>query len=198
MEDLDKLPKDQLHLLARLGEMLLEWNTAEDWLQGLLLNEMGRSDKMQVLTTHMSNVAVTDALRTLAADFSTPEMAPHLTHAAELFDRLREYRNFYAHASIVQWPDTKGARIYLHQATARGRFSLSQTFVRGQEIEELIEQCMALSRYASAITGWYPMRGDPDYSQSLSSLEKPPLPDRLQKPRLFPQAPKPPPHSSQA
>ena len=79
--------------------MLLAWHSAESWMHGLLTWQLGRGDKMQALTAHIGNVALTDALRTMAADFSTDVIRPHLIHAAEYLDRLREYRNYYAHSS---------------------------------------------------------------------------------------------------
>jgi hypothetical protein len=198
MIDLSKAPEREIHFLARLGEMLLAWNSVEGWMRGILSWQLGRGDKMQALTAHMSNVALTETLRTFAADFSNDVVGPHIAHACEYFDRLREYRNYYAHSALLMWPDNVEARAYLHQATAKGRFALHQTFIRIGDVEALIARCQTLHAYASALVTIGPDGVARAPEQQPTLLEKPPLPDRLKKPRLLPRAQVPPPQSSEA
>jgi hypothetical protein len=207
MLDLPHTPENELHFLARLGEMLLAWNSVESWMAGLLTWQIGGGSKMNALTAHIGNVTLTDILRTFAADFSNDIVRPHLVHAAEYFDRLREYRNYYAHGSQMLWPQRGEALAYLHQATAKGRFALHQTFIAKRHLEFVIAHCETLHDYCSALVTidddgivHPPPRMDrfPEPAAVPPSLlEKPPLPDRLKKPRQFPQEPSHPPQSSE-
>uniref|UniRef100_UPI0035CCA6D0 hypothetical protein n=1 Tax=uncultured Sphingomonas sp. TaxID=158754 RepID=UPI0035CCA6D0 len=181
---------------VNIAGRLTAWNSVESWMHGLLSWQLGRGDKMQALTAHMGNVALTDIIRTIAADFSTDIIRPHLIHAAEYFDRLRAYRNYYAHSSLLMWPENSEARAYLHQATAKGRFALHQTFIRIGDVERLIQHCQTLHEYASALVTIDEQGIVHPPMQQPSLLQKPLLPDNLQKPRLLPRQPKPPPQSS--
>jgi hypothetical protein len=93
-------PAEYEPLLAEMGRIVFNFNSLERVTHRivLMLATRGSEDRsVQILITHLNNVPATDALRSLAIDAYDGAVQEHALHLAELFDRLREYRNFYVH-----------------------------------------------------------------------------------------------------
>ncbi|MBZ9861456.1 hypothetical protein [Mesorhizobium sp. CA12] len=176
-------------LLVRLGLLVVKWNRLEANAQLMLYGLGGGGETIEALTANMGTVALTDGLRTLGAEFA-PEMAKeHITHYLDLFDRIRAYRNHYVHGvRIMELRDEKPVGLS-QSVSAKSRLVFHQTTITEDDLQETINHINAANVYGTDITATIWMGGKPDKSllaaRGASFLQKPPLPDKLQKPRLF-------------
>jgi len=194
----DSEAANQLH--AAVGEMVLAWNGAEMTLT-FILNTLCRelsgppsADSMfipGILTAHMGNVALANALRTISAEFAEPVLQEHLNHFIEITDRIREYRNYYVHGiSDLSVSETDGVVGHLQSDQARGRIVRNLEFVTIPKLRKTTENCLVAKQYGTRILNHIFTRKEhislnPVPLPPLTSQDKPPLPDRLLKPRLF-------------
>ena len=136
----------------------------------------------------MGNVALVEALETLARELAPQELTDHLLHAKKLFETLREFRNYYMHsASRIGLLDDGKLGVVLEQLTSRRRVSFHKEGMNEQQLAELLDRIHAAANYVRLIWGRLVSIAyrDPAPDPPLSSREMPPLPDRLKKPRLF-------------
>jgi len=169
--------------------MLIKWNQAENMLSNLICHLYGLGNHGNILVAHMGNVALKDALTTLSFEFSDDVFRDHITHYLAYFDRVREWRNYYVHGILIE-AEVAGERGgYIQQMQARGKLAVTQQFVSVADVNRVTEMCETLRAYG----GWInlePHRRDPtiDFLKDqppLASRDKPPLPDRLTKPRAY-------------
>jgi len=105
--------RDTAEMMAAVGEMLVTWNGLETQVRNLLVlivsapeehlmraagdtNVKKARRRAELLTTTLKAVELGLKLRAFSV-VCTPLQAEHIKHLADLFDRLREYRNFYVH-----------------------------------------------------------------------------------------------------
>ena len=172
-----------------LGAVVIAWNHVEMSFRTLLhyaaRGEAGPSigERIDVLLAHMGNFSMAEAMQAIAEDFDPPA-SEHLIHCAALFDALRLYRNYYVHAAITfaTTTDESHTVAIMQQMTAKGgALKLHQGTVKRPEVEAFQERLFTLQSYVgSVLTG---LIGLPN-ATPLASLEKPPLPDKLELRRL--------------
>ena len=198
------MPKQPPQIFTRLGELIVKWNELEGKLQSLVHYLGNDWVTAVVLTAHMGNVSLVDALRTLATERDEtakmldkygaswrrekhwpplPLLLPDVTHLITCFERLREYRNFYVHG-ITR---TGEGRIFIASSTsARARLTVHEMPVRVRDLIQLIKRIEAVDRYASGVLTFAArMRSRNPWDVPPTSPERPPIPDRLKKPPLL-------------
>lgn len=176
-------------LLLTLGLLVVKWNRLEANAQLMLYGLGGGGERIEALMAHMGTVALTDALRTLGAEFSPELIKPHIAHFLKLFDLIREYRNHYVHGvRILEILDDKPVGLS-QSVSAKARLVFHQTTITEDNLKAMIGHINAASVYGADITAVIWMGGKPDRdfvkARGASFLQMPPLPERLQKPRLF-------------
>ncbi|NKM59274.1 hypothetical protein GFL21_33195 [Rhizobium anhuiense] len=175
--------------LAKIGEILLDWNVLEATIELITYRLAGGGNHIDVLTAHLGNVAMTDALKTLANEFGPEDLRDDILHTADLFDRLREYRNYYVHGIrlLAHKGDTSGPIVGLSQSTtAKSRLRLHQAMIGIEDLQKLDADLVTAKRFADWIVGkLWGVEELPGVAQPSQPPEKPPLPDRLKKPVLF-------------
>lgn len=178
---------DETAFYAALGEMLIKWNHAESLLRFMVvwLYELG--DKGDILTAHMGSRTLSDAMNTLAEEYSDDILRLHLKHFVSYLDTLRGYRNYYAHGIAIVGFNEKGEPVgTLQETQARGSLTLTQELVSIEKIEAVTVMCQTAAAYGSAIISEMIHRkklSTAYLGPPLASRQKPPLPDQLKKPR---------------
>lgn len=132
----------------------------------------------------MGNVTLTEALATFNTEFAPADVQPHIVHLIAYVERVRAYRNDYAHAIINAVPSADGGEGvgYTQQVEARGRLVMIQERVTAPQNRAVSDMCDVAQTYSAAIYAERHRReGYPAPDWPL--LEKPPLPAPLRKPR---------------
>lgn len=170
---------------AKLGETILSWNTAEGALRSLLSTVCGASNATRILTAELGSRGLTDGLNAIAVTLPI-EQRRAVEHVVAVYDRLREYRNYYVHGitAMGQIGDDIVGMTFMQ--SAKGKLGYATDFVEAATLVDIEERARAL---AAAISDTedaiYPRPGsfaDPP----LPSPETLPLPDRLKKTLLYP------------
>jgi hypothetical protein len=198
-------------MLATLAQVIISWNGLESKVRSvverlisspeeLLQREIGRPSskdpirRAQIVTTNLPNPAVSNAIRVFSK-LQRPELAGHLSHIAALFDKLKEYRNFYVHG--MRAPGT-----YIHEdgsikttalavmISARGSLTVSTRTFNQADLEDTLSRIYEAEQYIdSVVFGLLNHDIPPDKMSAmfthLSALQKPRLPPQLLKNREF-------------
>jgi hypothetical protein len=181
--------------LAALGGMVVAWNRVEQSAQIMAVGLMGGGDKPDAVISNLGNVALREAIETLANEFAPADTAAHILHFTKCFDALREHRNWLVHSVLLLGTNDAGVVGVQQALSARQRIVLHQGTVTREEITKRTKQIEELDRYGGHIIAhlWGLPQEVLPQGLPLSLREKPPLPDRLQKPRQFrPDAKRPP------
>lgn len=176
----------QKELLSLLGELLVRWNEIEEMIR-LLITRLARGSEtaiVEILTAHAGSVSLCNALRTLNNEFAPADLRDHVDHMVTFFERTRDYRNYYAHSLIGVSSNGTG---FVQSRSAKSRLVMHQHLIGDRQLKEAIGFCVTLHEYLSAIVAHFMYRRN-KFSvlkppRALS--EKPPWPDRLEKPRLY-------------
>jgi hypothetical protein len=203
-------PDYHTELLIQVGKLVLTWNDLDQWIRHLIyLIAMNDALTVMVLTADMRTSAALNALRALTIEQDAtairsfrrraakhPDLfrpgetgpqaaAPHVQHFIDYVDRLREYRNFYVHGIGNPNPDQG---FQATGKTARGRLSAFKKAITPRDLELLTGQIQECIRYAlalfHAIDQNHPFARFAPGASPPTWPEKPPLPDKLKKPRL--------------
>ncbi|MCW2394591.1 MULTISPECIES: hypothetical protein [unclassified Sphingobium] len=165
-----------------LGHMLILWNSTEATMRLLLfgiVDPVRPGFKTDVLIAHLQNVEIVESLTAMADAFDEP-MKAHLKHCAKLFDANRVYRNDFAHDPLmIGWKEDGSAVAMTQTTTAKGgALRRAQGEISQSDLDQFLNQLDALKKYISDLVAavWQ----IPDHLP-LSSLEMPPLPDRLER-----------------
>lgn len=174
-------------LEAALGRSVIAWNHFEASIEMIIYGLSGGGKRTDVLTAHMSSVTLANVLSTLANDFSSDQLQPHLLHLVEGFERLREYRNYYFHGiRLIGFTEAGEAEGLAQTTSARSRLTLHQASISIAQLNEFTAACRTALGHASAvITEIWEVSKLPGAELPGLPPEMPPLPDRMQKPRLF-------------
>lgn len=107
-----KFRRDRASLLTLLGELVITWNALEGRMRNLLISAMSTEEqranpkstnaraRAQILATQLPNVPLSETVQ-LFGKFHVPETADHIKHLCKLFNRHRENRNFFVHATFA-------------------------------------------------------------------------------------------------
>ena len=161
---------------------MVRWNNTEASVRLLLFGAIDPprpGHRIDVITAHLQNVAVSESLTAVADDHDEPLRA-HLKHCAKLFDAYRIYRNHFAHDPIDFAKKEDGTFIAFAQTTTSkgGSLRLSQGDVTLSDLLSFRSQLDVFRRYMSGVISH--LWGIPGH-EPLASLEMPPLPDKLKK-----------------
>jgi hypothetical protein len=171
--------------LARLGRLIVRWNYVESMIR-LLLGTLCRDrPTAEILTAHMGSASLCGALQTIGNEFADEHLREHIVHAVAYFDRVREYRNYYAHGIIGA---VGGGRGLIQTTSARARMKLHQEIVSNDTLDVAIGYCETLNTYLNHLISSQVFRGKDEHlaAKEFRTLpQKPRLPKRLQKPALF-------------
>lgn len=181
------LTEEEKRFCEKLGAIVIFWNHIEGSFQSLVHFAARGSEgpniahRIDVLVSNLGNVSLAEAMQAISEDHEG-DIGGHLKHAADLFDALRIYRNYYVHGPITFASTETDTSAMMQQLTAKGgSLRLHQGQVSRPQLEAFMEQLSVLIRYLSALT--MEMVELPN-RQPLASLEKPPLPDKLELRRL--------------
>jgi hypothetical protein len=181
----------QQAILMRLGELIVKWNACENLLRTLLIYAAGNTDRSNILTAHMGTTEVCDALKTMANEFAPPEINEHIPYLITFFERIREYRNYYVHgiSGFMTKQDDQTIKGYTQQRVARTRLTVYADFIGEDDLKAVLGYLDGFTKYINPILVplLWPKGAPPEVKVvPISSLEKPRLPDKLQKRPLFP------------
>jgi hypothetical protein len=178
-----ELTEEEVRFCASLGGIVIFWNHVESTMRGLVERSVRIGEGQQrvsVLIAHLGNVALVEALNAISDDHHD-EIRPHLRHCATLFDSERVYRNYYVHNPITF--ETRGAETkgYAHHITAKGgALKAHNGRITTEQLEAFHDRLSALQSYINALVN----HSCGMLQTPLSSLEMPPLPDKLELHRL--------------
>src|SRR4051812_26721490 len=119
-------PASHEPILAKIGTLLLEWNSAERAMRSLITAMFERSHASLVLTAEMDNRELCNALNSVAQEFMEEDERICTAHLVKYIERVREYRNYYVHGfSTIGVKDGKPAAI-LTTWSAKSRLAVHQ------------------------------------------------------------------------
>jgi hypothetical protein len=164
-----------------MGRLVFNFNSLERVVHRtlLMLATKGTEDEaVSAIVTHMNNIPATDALRSVATDFYDGWIREHCLHLCELFDRLREHRNYMVHG----FKDIRvDGRATISTTTARKGLKDHELVVGAAELRTLASLMHRANGYAAHV---YCCAAEiiHDRVRKTPIPELYPLPDRLQKP----------------
>lgn len=104
MEDPEEDPAESLSpedtVYHRLGELIVTWNQATAMQRHLLWALSGKTHTTDILTAHMGEVSLCDALRTLNNEYQKDPMRRYIDSFVVAMGKMREIRNYYAHGIV--------------------------------------------------------------------------------------------------
>jgi hypothetical protein len=172
-------------------DMIITWNCVEDEARNLLLSTSKGGIGSYAAVLSLGNVALSNAILAEAEYLEQPAREL-LEHFVECMDRQRAFRNHYVHniALLGRSMDGQHAGAMLIRTEAKPFLRHVQHAIDMERITEFAEQLEALRLYASRLNRMLRFKylgvaaeGDPALE---SWPEKPPLPERLTKPRTRP------------
>lgn len=182
-----ELTEQEKLFCQNLGGVTIFWNHVEASMR-LLVHYAARDGatraighKLDVLISNLGNVALADGLTAMADEFNEP-MKGHMTHCAKLFDSERIYRNHYVHTPITFHTRGDQTAAFAQQISAKGgALRLYQGQVECDELIAFHDRLAALNTYICALISELI---DLPNRMLFASLERPPLPDKLELKRL--------------
>ncbi len=188
--------------LAQMGEMLAEWNELEQHLFDLLVILSGSILAGTILAANLQTDSLLKTLKLVASEYDALRQridktlrhkakqkklivkmhgraVPRVHHLSDYVDRLREYRNYYVHGLRVE---NKG--FYVFTRSARSRLAAHYESLSVGKIKWLRRRIKIANGYARKIYRSTLDNENPLLSKPPSWPRKPPLPDKIQKPRL--------------
>lgn len=175
-------------VLSKLGQIAIEWNNIDALMRLLLSVFIGGGDKTDIITAHMNSPVFINMMKTFTAEYAPKDAQAHFTCLYEFYDRMREYRNYYIHG-ITNIAYEKDRPIGFAQSrSARGRLVLHQDSIDLTKLQGCLDNLDTLRAFLNRFLDeflWGGNKKDLVGYLPLASIEIPPLPDKLQKPRLF-------------
>ena len=169
-------------------DMIMTWNAVEGEARNLLLSTSKGGLGTFAAVLSLGNVALSNAILAEAEYMDQPDKE-HLEHFAECMDRQRIYRNYYVHNLSVlgRTADGKQAGALLTGTEAKPYLRQTQASLSDKRVREFAEELEQLRLYGFRLNQMLRHK-----FKKLASLaesppptwpEKPPLPERLRKPR---------------
>lgn len=84
-------------LALALGHFVMRWNGVETSLRWMVDTIAGVGATGEILIARMSTIELCDVAVTLVIETKQGRLLDEVKHAVEFVDRLRNYRNYYAH-----------------------------------------------------------------------------------------------------
>ncbi|MBM7043584.1 hypothetical protein [Rhizobium lusitanum] len=178
--------EEEREFLALFGLVVMDWNVLEAAIELITYRLAGGGGHIEVLTGHLGALGMNEAMKTLSTEFGPADLRNDIAHLAEMFDRLREYRNYYVHGiRLLGAGGDSGPVIGLSQSTtSKSRLKLHQAIVTKDELMVLSGQLDECKRFADWLTvKLYGIEG-PEMP-ILPRPDTPALPVRLKKPTIF-------------
>jgi len=122
-------------IALNLGRLAIDWNRLELLTKWMLHGLAGPNEQTAILTAHMGSVTLTDALRTMAAEFGDKKIQPHIEHFLEALGRLRAYRNHYIHGIFEIVNLESGPVGYSETLSAKARLVSHKDLVEATHLE---------------------------------------------------------------
>ena len=191
MHEKDQRTAQNVHnMIYHIGDFVVLWNTCEGALRHLLAHLSGGGVSYDILAAHMNPNALLHAVRTFGNDVVEAPFDDHIGHAAEYFDRLRAYRNYYVHGIHSISADAGGDAVGLaNELSARGRLVLHPKEIRIGELLDVMRKMAIFRNYVYHLINFYQWTRDNTfhtYAEFKVPPEKPPMPPKLEKPKLYP------------
>lgn len=170
-----------------LGEMIVYWNRLDNAMRGFLLGLYDAQSFQEIIRANaiiveLGNVGLAQAVKTLANEILSGEVRDHTLHAVKYFERLREYRNYYAHSIASIIPAKSGPHGFAAQTTAKGKYKWSRDPISIPQVRDIARHCYLLVNILTRIS-WHRtwQEGDPHVPERPPLHPMPPLPDTLEK-----------------
>lgn len=179
-----KLTKEEKDFCLSLGGIVIFWNHIEQSMRQLLQRAtvLGSMEhRLMVLVSNLGNVSLSEAMIAIADDHRA-DRAPHLKHCAKLFDAERVYRNYYVHNPVTfQTRGNDSKTVAMHITAKGGALKLHQALITTAQLDKFHDRLSVLQAYIGEL-----MEDSVNLrnGKPLSSLEMPPLPDKLELQRL--------------
>jgi hypothetical protein len=173
---------------ATLGEVVVEWNRAEEILKMILVALCGANPKTWILTAELGNVGLENAVKSATADLAPDEFKDHIDHTVKWFSRLREFRNYYIHGvQRVTMGDGENIGL-IGQVSAKTALTWHQEALSLNRLQELLAKIREFIAFASTVELHLDVTIKKE-SRVLLQLpplpQMPPLPDILVKPHRY-------------
>lgn len=179
-------PRSYDPILSEFGRVVFNFNALENSVRRHLwsITTSGREDDMvEPLIVHMGNAALVDAVRTTATEFYDGWIKSKSLDLCDVFDRTREYRNYYAHGlNTIKFDGSAELRT----KSARGRMVKHHLQISHEDVVWLASWCKTAASFGASVyvNVMQELRGVPSAKRE-PFREKPVLPDRLKKPRQY-------------
>lgn len=183
--------QDPLYLA--MGRLVVLYNLAEEEIRTLLTNLIAEFNNemnfhARIMVSELGAVGLENALKSIAGDILPRAEREAIVHLANLYERVRGYRNFYVHGitrpcvPTLANPSVSGQ---VASYSAKGALASHIAMISIDEIDEATDQAQVLATYVFEITSSMRSRAKPVRAFGPTPLpDKPPLPPRLEKPRL--------------
>ena len=167
---------DQENEICRgLGEIVIVWNHVEQSFRILLhraTHIAGPDGRLWSLIAHLTPIQLAASMAALSHDHQD-ERRGHLIHCSKVFDREREYRNYYIHAPRTFWSTDTMSQLVASSLSARGgSLVLKQSQIEAGELSAYLERLSVLQSYiGELLQDSHNLRN----GKPLSELSKPPV-----------------------
>jgi hypothetical protein len=177
--------------LAMMGRIVFQFNQIEDYHRRTLIHVVGKSVEVEILTAHLGSNTINDALRTIANEILKNPEKDRVNHNIKVFERVREYRNYFVHGMIGLKQSLLGApsqvvlnpTLHMRTVKARNGYFSEEIDLDAKDLENFARYLTASVNYFVANLLYF--SGHPAHS---TLPEKLPLPDKLNKSRRVPLA----------
>ena len=144
------LTDQENEICRRLGEIVIVWNHVEQSFRILLhraTHIAGPDGRLWSLIAHLTPIQLAASMAALSHDHQD-ERRGHLAHCAKVFDREREYRNYYVHAPRTFWSTDTMSHLIASSLSARGgSLVLRQSQIEAEELSAYLERLSVLQTY---------------------------------------------------
>ncbi len=177
--------KTPTEMYAGVGRMVADWNSLESDLIEMIGQISRARPTTDLLTAHMTSQAICNALKALALTRLPAEMAEHVVHAVDFFERLRTYRNQFVHGITAVISDGPKAMAMTHgrRVSPNGHFEIDRGWLHRSELDTMTEACGSLSSYLNYLRvhiGWHiDPEAEPPRAFRHWPPEKPAVPPKL-------------------
>jgi len=182
--------------LANFGELIITWNQAEGVLRNLLMSVCGRSPATYILTAELGSRGLTDGLNAIAVT-QNENVKEAILAVVILYDRLREYRNYYVHGLTAIGVRNGVGFGSANMASAKGKLGFSTDEVPVEQLDDLTKRLRLLTTASIAILDTIDPQEGSMVPQALPTRATLPIPDRLRKNLRYPLNDPQPPQSEQ-
>lgn len=166
---------EEREYLVELGMVIVEWNKLEATIRFLIYKLAGGGPATDILLSKMSTLGTIDIFKSLSGEIGSDSLRSELGHLAEVYDKLREYRNEYVHgiAALVHDGSINGPIVGLGQtvATSKSRLVLREHKVSKADLEFMRTNLESAKKYADSIITTLLREISPDCRRLLPAVD---------------------------